>query len=59
MSHALDAIYRPWLEEAAFHLQSLEATDPGAIRDAEATYETKVESGTVMLFADGLRFDPA
>jgi hypothetical protein len=59
VSHALDAIYRPWLEAAAFHLQSLEATDPGAIRDAEATYETKVESGTVMLFADGLRFDLA
>ena len=59
VSHALDAIYRPWLEEAAFHLQLLEATDPGAIRDAEATYETKVESGTVMLFADGLRFDLA
>ena len=59
VSHALNAIYRPWLEEAAFHLQSLEATDPGAIRDAEATYETKVESGTVMLFADGLRFDLA
>ena len=59
VSHALDAIYRPWLEEAALHLQSLEATDPGAIRDAEATYETKIESGTVMLFADGLRFDLA
>ena len=59
VSHALDAIYRPWLEEAALHLQSLEATDPGAIRDAEAAYDTKVESGTVMLFADGLRFDLA
>lgn len=59
VSHALDAIYRPWLEEAALHLQSLETADPGAIRDAEATYETKVESGTVMLFADGLRFDLA
>ena len=59
VSHALDAIYRPWLEEAALHLQSLEATEPGAIRDAATTYETKVESGTVMLFADGLRFDLA
>ena len=59
VSHALDAIYRPWLEAAALHLQSLEATEPGAIRDAPATYETKIESGTVMLFADGLRFDLA
>ena len=59
VSHALDAIYRPWLEEAAFHLQSLEATEPGAIRDGEAAYDTNVESGTVMLFADGLRFDLA
>ncbi len=59
VSRALDAIYRPWLEAAAVHLQSLEANEPGAIRDAEATYETKVESGTVMLFADGLRFDLA
>ena len=59
VSHALDAIYRPWLEAAALHLQSLEATEPGAIRDAATTYETKVESGTVMLFADGLRFDLA
>ena len=59
VSHALDAIYRPWLEAAALHLQSLQATDPGVIRDAEATYETTVEQGTVMLFADGLRFDLA
>ena len=59
VSHALDAIYRPWLEAAALHLQSLEATEPGAIRDAATTYEAKVESGTVMLFADGLRFDLA
>ena len=59
VSRALDAIYRPWLEAAAVHLQSLEASEPGAIRDAEATYDTKVESGTVVLFADGLRFDLA
>ena len=61
VSRALDAIYRPWLEAAAIHLQSLEATDSGAIRDGEASYDydTNVESGTVMLFADGLRFDLA
>ena len=59
VSLALDAIYRPWLEAAAIHLQSLEATDSGTIRDGEASYDydTNVESGTVMLFADGLRFD--
>ena len=57
VSRALDAIYRPWLEAAAFHLQSLEATEPGAIREGGAAYDTNVEPGTVMLFADGLRFD--
>ena len=57
VSRALDAIYKPWLEAAALHLQSLEVTEPGAIHDVEATYDTQVESGTVMLFADGLRFD--
>ena len=59
VSRALDAIYKPWLEAAARHLQVLEATEPGAIRDVEATYDANVESGTVMLFADGLRFDLA
>ena len=59
VSRALDAIYKPWLEAAARHLQLLEATEPGAIRDVEATYDANVESGTVMLFADGLRFDLA
>ena len=57
VSRALDAIYRPWLEAAALHLQSLAATEPGAIRDRGAAYEASVEVGTVMLFADGLRFD--
>ena len=45
VSRALDAIYRPWLEAAAFHLQSLEATEPGAIREGGAAYDTNVESG--------------
>lgn len=59
VSRALDAIYRPWLEAAARHLQSLEATEAGAIRDGAERYETQAELGTVMLFADGLRFDLA
>ena len=53
VSGALDAIYRPWLEEAAVHLQSLQAAEPGAIRDSEGAYDTDFGAGTVMLFADG------
>ena len=59
VSSSLEVIYRPWLEAAAYHLQSLESSEPGAIREDGAAYDTNVESGTVMLFADGLRFDLA
>ena len=45
------------MEEAAVHLQSLQAAKPGAIRDGDEPYDTNYEAGTVMLFADGLRFD--
>ena len=58
VSLALDAIYRPWLETAAQRLQAL--SQPNAVRDKQAAremHDTQVESGTVILFADGLRFD--
>ena len=57
VSKVLDAIYRPWLESAARHLQTLaekehipraENVDPG---------DLAVDAGGVILFADGLRFD--
>ena len=55
VSRALDAIYRPWLESAARHLQALER--PLVVRDRQQPYDAPVEPGTVILFADGLRFD--
>ena len=55
VSRALDAIYRPWMESAARHLQALER--PGVVRDRQESYDTPIEPGTVILFADGLRFD--
>ena len=55
VSRALDAIYRPWLESAARHLQALER--PVVVRDRQESYDSRIEPGTVILFADGLRFD--
>ena len=57
VSRALHAIYRPWLEAAAHHLQTLEAAESSAVREASPRDQTQVEPGTVLLFADGLRFD--
>ena len=55
VSRALDAIYRPWMESAARHLQALDR--PLVVRDRQELYDTPIEPGTVILFADGLRFD--
>ena len=55
VSRTLDAIYRPWLESAARHLQALER--PVVVRDRQESYDSRIEPGTVILFADGLRFD--
>ena len=58
VSQTLDAIYRPWLESAAQRLQAL--SQPDAVRDRQEIregHDSRVESGTVFLFADGLRFD--
>ena len=57
VSKALDAVYGPWLESAARHLQALAAKEPmpGA-KDTE-TVGLAGAAGGVILFADGLRFD--
>ena len=59
VSRALNAIYRPWLESAARHLQALRENESLTVRDEQKTYAERVDSGTALLFADGLRFDVA
>ena len=54
---ALNAVYRPWLESAAEHLQALAEKEPLPGNDGQAIEELQVESGGIVLFADGLRFD--
>ena len=57
VSKALNAVYRPWLESAAEHLQSLAESEPLPAHDGQALDELLVEPGSMVLFADGLRFD--
>ena len=57
VSRALNAIYRPWLESAARHLQALADREPLPGPDGQDPGDVRVESGAVVLFADGLRFD--
>lgn len=57
VSGVLDAIYRPWLESAARHLQVLAEKQPFPGHDAQDPNDARVESGGAILFADGLRFD--
>ena len=57
LSKALDAVYRPWLESAAFHLQALAEKEPLPGHDGQALEELLVDPGGAVLFADGLRFD--
>jgi len=59
---AMRAVYRPWLEDAAARFQALvnEHPLPGCTvypAGAATTERTRAESGCVILFADGLRFD--
>ena len=54
---ALNAVYRPWLESAADHLQALADKEPLPGHDEQTLEELLVEPGGVVLFADGLRFD--
>ena len=57
VSKALDAVYGPWLESAARHLQTLaEQEQMPRAEDAEPV-DLAVAAGGVILFADGLRFD--
>ena len=57
VSMALNAVYRPWLESAAEHLQTLAEKGPLPGYDGQSLEELLVEPGGMVLFADGLRFD--
>ena len=57
LSKALDAVYRPWLESAALHLQTLAEKDPLPGHDGQTPEDLLVGPGGAVLFADGLRFD--
>ena len=55
----LRAIYEPWLESAARQLQALAEKEPLPGCDQPRMEDVEVSQGTVILFADGLRFDVA
>ena len=57
VGEALNAIYRPWLESAAEHLQKLAETEPLPGRDDQGLEDLLIEPSGLILFADGLRFD--
>jgi hypothetical protein len=57
LSKALNSIYRPWLESAAEHLQEMAEKEPLPGHDGQGMEDVLVESGGMILFADGLRFD--
>ena len=57
VGRALNADYRPWLESAAEHLQALAEKEPLPGHDGQGLEDLSVESGGLVLFADGLRFD--
>lgn len=57
VAHALNAIYRPWLESASRHLQMLANVEPLPGQGGQDETEVRVDPGGVILFADGLRFD--
>ncbi|HEN46997.1 MAG TPA: BREX-1 system phosphatase PglZ type B, partial [Mizugakiibacter sp.] len=57
LSKALNAIYRPWLEAAAEHLQALAEKEALPGHEGQGVEDVLVESGGLILFADGLRFD--
>ena len=59
VSQALDAIYQPWLDASARHLQELVDQQPLPDHQGLEPDAARVDSGTVVLFADGLRFDVA
>ena len=55
---AVRAVYRPWLEGAANAFQAA-VIKPGMTPDYPPGKPIDVESGTCLLFSDGLRFDIA
>ena len=57
VSRALNAIYRPWLDAAARHLQALADRKPLPRHGEQDKDDVRVGSGAVILFADGLRLD--
>ena len=54
---ALQAMYRPWLESAALHLQALADQQPLPLQGEQDERDVLVDAGGLVLFADGLRFD--
>ena len=56
VGEALKVIYAPWLDAAARRLQELVDVKPLAYHE-EDDVDHAVQPGTVVLFADGLRFD--
>ena len=57
VTKALNALYRPWLESAAEHLQTLVDKEPLPGHDGQTPQDLLVEPGGIVLFVDGLRFD--
>ena len=57
VSRALNAIYRPWLDAAARHLQALADQEPLPRHGEQDAGDLRVDSGAVIFFADGLRLD--
>ena len=57
VSRALNAIYQPWLDAAARHLQALADQEPLPRHGEQDADDVRVDSGAVVLFADGLRLD--
>ena len=57
VSRALIAIYRPWLDAAARHLQALADQDPLPRHGEQDADDVRVDSGAIVFFADGLRLD--
>ena len=57
VSRALNAIYRPWLDAAARHLQALADQEPLPRHGEQDADDVRVDTGAVVLFADGLRLD--
>ena len=53
------AIYLPWLESSAIAFQGLAKTSWAAIQSKAPAEISEITPGTVILFADGLRFDLA